>query len=494
MTAWGRRLALGYQKQPPLGSWISALLTAGAVKLHLSPVSALFMLGQACVALTAAYVWGTVRLFAAPDAALIAVFVLLGSPLTTVYANQVNQGVILMPLYAATVFHVLRYLQDGRLTDAVAIGVVAGLGIIARYAIGPLLLLLAYIAVTTPAYRRHVFSLRTLAGAVLFGLIVLPHALWMNANAWPLERALTDHAYRSEGIIESVQNFAVSLVLLFALLLLIRPARIASLLSRGPREDRLTPLFIDHGAAANAAQRVEPQTLRPADQGLRLIAVGAPVLMLAASLITRQVNKPLWVVPFMPVVAAWIGVVAGREGLDGKPRLGRAWIFPALSLAAAIGLGVFYSFSAFSSNPSPNVADTGRAAGELQAFWRSKTSQPLRFVLVDSFGPAAVLPLWSPDAPRVVVNATTAPEIAGEVRPTAASAAEIIRSGGMAVLSDVAAIGQPISGLCAADVRPLVLHTVNVGRPFPTPSALAYLPPRRAAAATCPTPSSRSGS
>ena len=146
---WGRAWALGYSKHPPLTSIAIDL----ALRSGLPPILALMALSQLTVGVAALFIWRSVRLFASAETASLAALMYLASPSATFYAAQINHNSMLSPFLAASAFYGLRYLDEPRWRDAIALGVAAGLAMWTKYEIIFLLVTLVALAAVVPRFR-----------------------------------------------------------------------------------------------------------------------------------------------------------------------------------------------------------------------------------------------------------------------------------------------------------------------------------------------------
>ncbi len=458
---WGRSLALGYSKHPPLPSWIAA----GAMALSPSPIVALLAIGQACIGIAAVYVWATIRLFASPRAALIGVVLLLASPAATLYAVQVNHNTLLLPFWAATAFYAARYLEGGRLGDAVALGLAAALGFLSKYEILVLLLSILAAAMMVEPYRKRLLRWQTLVPILIFAVLLLPHMIWLvDHRASSLEHATLGRKLRHAADFGfDIYAFVLGQVLLFGVSFVVD-----LLLRRGSL--RRTP-FLSFKASAGQG-RSGP------DSFMAWILFGPIVLMVLGSLVTWQTVKPLWIIPFMPSMAMWVGYRYGDVWMEAARRPSAlAWQIASLSFAAlALFLGALATSILIGRPIDTYVADTHWLGTRAQDFWRAHDGRPLRWVLTDSTGFPNTSALWIADAPQVDFFTV-------ELYP---ATEDILRSGGIAVLRRTDPATTPIAGLCATDTAQVMVPASAFGSKGFWPVTLAYLPPREEMATQCP--------
>ena len=376
---WGREWALAYSKHPPLISWLMDL----ALHTGLPSILALMLLAQACVGAAAFFIWKTVRLFAARETAAFAVLLFLLSPASTIYAVQINHNLALAPFWAATIYFGLMYLEERRWSDAIILGVVAGLGMLTKYELIFALGALFVIGAVTPRYRAAFHHPASYVSGLIFIAILLPHVWWLQTHGWAsVSRALGAQKINSLALLNvSGVNLIVGCFTLF-----IVPAVLlfATMRKRGDDAMAQAP---DHRLIA-----------------LCLCFVPLAILILG-SVVTMQVPKPLWVLPLSGSVAMGLAILfpAGEYGqgqsVGTSARMsviGSGVIFVGLALYLVVASLIGKPLTAYS-------VDTKRLARETQDYWRKANGdKPLRCILIAErkIGPSGIL--WLPDRPWVV--------------------------------------------------------------------------------------------
>ena len=275
---WGRDLTLGYAKHPPLATWlIDAVLRTGA-----PPVWGLMVLSQSGMAIAAAFVWKSVRLYGSQQTAALAVLLMLTAPAATLYAVQLNHNSLLAPFWGATLYFGLAYLEERRWLHAIGLAVAAALGMLTKYEIAFLLISLVALAAIVPRFRPAFSQPASYACVALFAAIVAPHVWWLDANGWPsASRAMGAEKMRDVATLNSsAVNAIVGLFTLFAVAVTI----LFSTMSRRATDEH--------------ARGPEVRTIA------LIITLGPPIVLLAASAVTLQIVKPLWVLTLAGSVAA----------------------------------------------------------------------------------------------------------------------------------------------------------------------------------------------
>jgi 4-amino-4-deoxy-L-arabinose transferase-like glycosyltransferase len=175
---WAFSLEAGYWKHPPLPSWVMHAL----LQIFGPSVVLPFVASQCCVVVALALVWRLGCELMPPRQALVAVLLTSLVAYHNVGADTFNHNTALLPFQAATI---LAFFQATRRPGAwrwVATGACAGLAMLVKYsAVLPVLGLLVYFVLDrTLHHRRHLLGLAL--AALVFGMILLPHALWLGST------------------------------------------------------------------------------------------------------------------------------------------------------------------------------------------------------------------------------------------------------------------------------------------------------------------------
>lgn len=172
---WAFSMESGYWKHPPLPSWIMHAL----IDVFGPSVTLPFVATQVCIVTALALTWRLGCEFVSPTRALIAVALTSLVTYHNIGGDSFNHNTVLLPFQAATVL--LFYLATRRNTWRlwVLAGLFAGFSMLVKYvALMPLAGLLVYFAFDRDLHRR-----RTLLGLLLavcvFGLVLVPHLLWL---------------------------------------------------------------------------------------------------------------------------------------------------------------------------------------------------------------------------------------------------------------------------------------------------------------------------
>ncbi|TVQ91235.1 MAG: glycosyltransferase [Chromatiaceae bacterium] len=301
----------GYSAQPPLYTWLQAGLNAivGPNLLSLS------LLRQALLFATyyLVYLVG-LRVLRRHDLALAATLSLLLLP-QVVWENQREHthSLLVLTLAAATLWQVLRLLEQRTLSGYLALGLLGALGLLAKYNYALFAAALGLALLSLPAGRRLLLDLRLAATVALALLVLTPHLLW-----------LLEHAEVGAAVAEKLQNQA-------------QPTGPANGFGRLLLSTLtfLTPLwlvFLGLFPGAPAALAARRHQLPHIDLLLRYLALVWPLLMLTLWTTDADQVKDRWLQPLLFVVP--IVLFAGVVPTPAAQRQLR-W-FRALALAAGL--------------------------------------------------------------------------------------------------------------------------------------------------------------
>ena len=444
---WGRDWALGYAKHPPLTTIALDL----ALRTGAQPILALMALSQLTVAIAAIYIWRAVRLYASPETASFAALMYLASPAATFYAVQINHNSMLSPFLAAAAFYGLRYLDELSWRDAIALGIVAGLGMWTKYEILFLLVTLVALAIAVPRFRAAFGRPASYASVAVFLAVIAPHVWWLRENNW-LSFFHAVAGYRITDVASIEQSGQNLITGVFALCVAPCLMLLATSAKRGTDEFSRVP---ERPAVALA------------------LAFGPPLVLLLGAIASYEVIKPLWLQPFCVTMAGGLALFfpAGGLGQGLSERLS-ARIAMGMSAIVFIGFAAYLVIAGAIDKPLwAFSADTRPLARATENLWRSHQNGPLRCVVIAErkIGPSGVL--WIKSRPEYLDFST--PDWS---RPSQIAACR--QSGAIAVLPPDTRQGlQSFSAACVS--QPVRFETpMFVGQGSSTvPMDLYYIAP-----------------
>ena len=443
---WGRDLALGYAKHPPLATW----LLDAALRSGLPPVFSLMLLSQVGMTVAAFYLWKSVRLYASPRTAALAVLLFLTSPAATIYGVQVNHNSLLSPFWAAAMYHGLAFLEERRWPDAIGLAIAAGLGLITKYEMAFLLASLVALAALVPRFRPAFATPASYACVGLFLVVVAPHVWWLQANGWPsASRAMgADKMHNVATLNLSGVNAIVGLFTLF-----------------------VSPVAILY---ATMNRRAGTRDARGPDVKLigQVLTFGPPVVLLAGALLTLQIVKPLWVLSLTSSVAAGLALLFGAGSREsGLSERTTARILACLSAAIFAGFTIYLLVAGAVGKPlAAYSADSRKLAAATLGIWTEHGEDPLRCVVIADrkIGPSGVL--FLPGRPDFV-------DFSSPSWSTKRQIEACRKTGGVAVLASNTTELDNFPAACRGQTRRFDLPAMpGMGR-VTWPFDLVYIPP-----------------
>jgi Dolichyl-phosphate-mannose-protein mannosyltransferase len=311
---WAQHLALGYYSKPPFVAWLIALTTGTLGDSEFAIRLAAPLLHGAA----AAFVYAVAARLYDRRAGCWSALAYASLPGVSLSAFIISTDAVLLPCWAAALYAFIRAREPGGERWWIAVGIAAGLGLLAKYAMAYWLLsAFGYLALVR-SERRHLLPLFAASGLAL--LIYLPNLWWNWSHGFVSYLHVRDNAELSGPLFHPT----------------------AFLEFFGSQFGVFGPLFFA-GLIAIAAR---PGALR--DPRARLLAVFAlPTLgmMLGVSLLSRA--QPNWAAPSyvsaVVLVVAWALRSGWRRAVLTSIALNlfaAVALFGATDTLAAVGVAV----------------------------------------------------------------------------------------------------------------------------------------------------------
>jgi 4-amino-4-deoxy-L-arabinose transferase-like glycosyltransferase len=303
---WAQQPAFGYYSKPPLIAWLIALTTS----LFGNGEFAVRLAAPLLHAAAAGFVYGIGARLYDGRVGFWSALAYASGPGVSLSAFVISTDAALLPCWAAALYAFVRAREPGGERWWVAVGIAAGVGLLAKYAMGYWILSALGFVLLAPGERRH---LRPLLGAIaIAGIIYLPNLMWNWSNGFVSYLHVRDNA----GLSRSLLNPGAFLEFVASQFAVVGPVFFAALLVI---VGRLTPM-------------AEPRA-----RLLAAFALPTLAMMLCVSLLSRA--QPNWAAP--AYVSAGVLVVAWMIGAGW-----RRW----LPTAVALNLGI--AAAAFGTTPA----------------------------------------------------------------------------------------------------------------------------------------------
>ncbi len=379
--AWGHEWQLGYEKDPPLWPWVTEVLTMWPGK----NLWACYLAAQICIGTVFVAVWQLGRRVTTQREALIGALLLEGVYYFNFPTPEFNDIILQMPFGALFGWLLHRALTDNRLRDWFLCGLVAGLGLWARYSMGAYLVPMAIFVLAHPLARRRLAEPGPWVLAATALLVFLPHMVWIVDSGFISIQYVARRApeiAKGDYLIKLVSFIGAQLAAFIPMLLL------ALMLWRWRDKDATPP---------------SPQGSRKEFDRAYLVALalGPIVFSLVLSFMTQRPPRVMWAAPLLCfmglLVATAIRPVLNAQRLR---TFGRAWLvallLPALLFALdQIGRPLLAGKESRTHFPGRQLA------AEVTHRWHAETGMPLKYVIGDTWyaGNAA---FYSDDRPSAM--------------------------------------------------------------------------------------------
>lgn len=177
-SVWGHQLALGYDKNPFLNAWLTALA------MHIKPGAdwLIYLFSQLSVVACFWAVWRLAKEIVPEANALAAVMILECVQYYTVHSIDFNDNNLELSTWALTAYFCYRACKHNRTRDWLLTGVFAALGMMAKYYTLALLAGISVYLIADPDARRTLTTLPPYLGLGLFALIIAPHFIWLTSH------------------------------------------------------------------------------------------------------------------------------------------------------------------------------------------------------------------------------------------------------------------------------------------------------------------------
>jgi 4-amino-4-deoxy-L-arabinose transferase-like glycosyltransferase len=177
-SLWGHQLEWGYDKNPFLNGWLTAL----AVYLGGTSGWMIYLFSQLSVATCFLCVWLLAKEMLPPVFALIAVMILEGVQYYTFHSIDFNDNTLELSLWALTSYFFYRALRSASLRAWILTGIFAAFGMMAKYYTAALLLAMVIFLFLLKENRQQLKTWPPYLGLLVCIVIMLPHMVWLTSH------------------------------------------------------------------------------------------------------------------------------------------------------------------------------------------------------------------------------------------------------------------------------------------------------------------------
>ena len=174
-ATWGQQLEWGYDKNPYLNAWLTAL----AVNLGAHTGGLIYLFSELSVAACFWATWRLAKRLLNPMYALMAVMFLELIQYYNLHAIDFNDNTLELSLWALTIWFFYGALRDKKTSCWLLTGLFAGLGMMAKYYTAILLAPLFCFLLSRKENRAAFKEPSLYLGLGIFVLIILPHLIWL---------------------------------------------------------------------------------------------------------------------------------------------------------------------------------------------------------------------------------------------------------------------------------------------------------------------------
>lgn len=376
-TIWGHQLEWGYDKNPYLNGWLTALAT----QLGDSGWG-IYLFSQLSVTACLWAMWRLANCMLPPAESLLSVLALEGLQYFNFHAIDFNDNTLELGLWGLGSYYFYVALKKNDYTHWLLTGLCVGLGMMAKYYTATLLLAMALLLFSQSKYRRLLCTIPPYAGLAIFLTLCLPHIFWLFSHNfvtvhYVFARAASTPSWTNHLFFPTLfawQQFQVllpALILLGLFLVGKKPLR---------RQEKISLSFDDR-------------------QYLLFIGCGPLLLTLALSLLCGTNLRAGWGMPLLSMMG--IITVSILQPQITPPKFHR---FLALIFALMFTILTLYTFSLTASKDKSTANFPGREiATYITEEWHQRYHTPLEYV-AGSRWVSGNIGFYSKDHPAVFIE------------------------------------------------------------------------------------------
>jgi hypothetical protein len=426
--ALGREWQLGYAETPPLAPWILELAYRAGGLLAVNA------LGPLCVALAGWLVFLLARRIAGDRHGALAVFLMVGVHPVAFPIGAFDSNLVQMPLVALAVLAWWHAVAERNRFAWIVLGVTFGLltfaGVQGLFVLAVLLVLTAATRIGRAAVASNQDQIFAVSGLFIFTLFLTPRMIWLQDHGFA--GLQPDFGLPADEIAHADALSAGATVILGHTGLVV----LVLLASRFFAQDReIAPVFMR-------------PALAPLGKFAAIVIALAPIaLALGAAIVLRERFPAAAAAPLVLYSGLLVIVLSGEALRMHRQRMVAVAGMTLLFLPPLLELAIAFSAPYFGSSGRATNWPAQEAARYMTDIYRTRTGQPLDYVVGERFAASAVA-LASRDRPHIFTDANP------EAAPWASRAA-IENEGGIVIWHIRGADAEPPPAL-AANLPPLV--------------------------------------
>lgn len=378
-ATWGKQLQLGYDKNPFLNGWLTAL----AIKIGGYADWVIYLFSQLSVALCFWAIWTMGKKMLSPWYALIAVFLLEGMQYYNLHAIDLSDNALELSTWGMTTLYFYLALTENKFYQWLLCAMFAGLALMTKYYSIFLFLSLLGFMISHPIARRHFMNINFYVAIFLFFIIILPHFVWSYHHEWvTLNYTFTRIASKpswSNHIFFPAQFAWQQFEVMIPTLILF-----------------ITLLFDHNGIKKNTPIMIDAFN----QQFIIYAALGPFLLTLLLSALTGITLRAAWGMPLF----SWLGILLLSIW---QPELtpNKFYRFFVLIILFLLLMATGYCFALIRASETSSALFPGKIiADQLTAEWHERFHTPLNYV-IGARWIAGNISFYSHDHPSVFINA-----------------------------------------------------------------------------------------
>jgi len=173
-VTWGQQLEWGYDKNPFMNAWLTALA------VHLNPSGLLiYFFSQLSVGVSFLSIWLLGKKILPPLYAFIAILLLASTQYFNLHAIDFNDNTLEVGLWSLTILFFYNALREKKLSDWLLTGFFAGLSMMTKYFAVMLFVPMFIFMLGFKETRKEFKQIGFYAALVVFLLVCTPHIFWL---------------------------------------------------------------------------------------------------------------------------------------------------------------------------------------------------------------------------------------------------------------------------------------------------------------------------